>query len=177
EITKRRLLYCVYFDVLAGIESSSIHQESGLMSANVGDTVILQCFHESDMAVLFSWYKQTSGDKLQFFSTLIDSGTYYCGSSYSNNMEFGEGNWSLRQEVLQFPSQKQGSFWVVIKVEPRSACKKLLHLMLKIQFCFSQAQDGDSLHYVALNLSNKKNRCRRQRSNMEQEMVYSGIRQ
>uniref|UniRef100_A0A674ED33 Ig-like domain-containing protein n=1 Tax=Salmo trutta TaxID=8032 RepID=A0A674ED33_SALTR len=34
------------------------------------------------------------------------------------------------------------------------------------------AQDADSLHYVALNLSNKKNRSRRQRSNMEEESVF-----
>uniref|UniRef100_A0A674EDF4 Immunoglobulin domain-containing protein n=1 Tax=Salmo trutta TaxID=8032 RepID=A0A674EDF4_SALTR len=39
------------------------------------------------------------------------------------------------------------------------------------------AQDADSLHYVALNLSNNKNRSRRQRSNMKEETVYSGIRQ
>ncbi|CAB1345268.1 unnamed protein product [Coregonus sp. 'balchen'] len=39
------------------------------------------------------------------------------------------------------------------------------------------AQDADSLHYVALNLINKKNWSTRQRSNMEEEMVYSGIRQ
>ncbi|XP_035639546.1 immunoglobulin alpha-2 heavy chain-like isoform X1 [Oncorhynchus keta] len=37
-------------------------------------------------------------------------------------------------------------------------------------------QDGDSLHYVALNLSNKKNRSRRQRGHME-TVVYAGIRQ
>ncbi|CAB1345269.1 unnamed protein product [Coregonus sp. 'balchen'] len=110
--------------VLAGTETSSIRQESGIMSANVGDTVILHCFHESDMAVLFSWYKQTLGVRLQLFSSvnkfeknatfyhefkdntrfsvengqeknhlrishmqLSDSGTYYCGSSYSNKMD------------------------------------------------------------------------------------------
>uniref|UniRef100_A0A8C7JEF9 Ig-like domain-containing protein n=1 Tax=Oncorhynchus kisutch TaxID=8019 RepID=A0A8C7JEF9_ONCKI len=39
------------------------------------------------------------------------------------------------------------------------------------------AEDADGLHYVVLNLSNKKNRSRRQRSNMLDEMVYSGIRQ
>uniref|UniRef100_A0A674E0M9 Uncharacterized LOC115198325 n=1 Tax=Salmo trutta TaxID=8032 RepID=A0A674E0M9_SALTR len=37
-------------------------------------------------------------------------------------------------------------------------------------------QDGNSLHYVALNLSNKKNRSRRQRGHME-TVVYAGIRQ
>uniref|UniRef100_A0A4W5RTH6 Uncharacterized protein n=1 Tax=Hucho hucho TaxID=62062 RepID=A0A4W5RTH6_9TELE len=39
------------------------------------------------------------------------------------------------------------------------------------------AQDADNLHYVALNLSNKKNRSRRQRGNMEEETLYAGIRQ
>ncbi|XP_045072066.1 uncharacterized protein LOC121563727 [Coregonus clupeaformis] len=41
----------------------------------------------------------------------------------------------------------------------------------------TRGQDADSLHYVALNLSNKKNRSRKQRSNMEEQTVYSGIRQ
>ncbi|CAB1351635.1 unnamed protein product, partial [Coregonus sp. 'balchen'] len=39
------------------------------------------------------------------------------------------------------------------------------------------AQDADNLHYVALNLRNKKNRSGRQRSQMEEETVYAGIRQ
>uniref|UniRef100_A0A8C7Q6M0 Ig-like domain-containing protein n=1 Tax=Oncorhynchus mykiss TaxID=8022 RepID=A0A8C7Q6M0_ONCMY len=37
-------------------------------------------------------------------------------------------------------------------------------------------EDEDSLHYVALNLSNKKNRSRKQRGHMETG-VYAGIRQ
>ncbi|XP_055756874.1 uncharacterized protein LOC129835311 [Salvelinus fontinalis] len=55
--------------MVAGIKSSSIRQENDLISANVGDTVILRCFYEGDMAVIFSWYKQTLGEKLQLFST------------------------------------------------------------------------------------------------------------
>uniref|UniRef100_A0A8C8GEL7 Ig-like domain-containing protein n=1 Tax=Oncorhynchus tshawytscha TaxID=74940 RepID=A0A8C8GEL7_ONCTS len=50
--------------------SLSIRQESGLKSAKIGDTMILRCFYEGDMAMHFSWYKQNLGDKLQLFSTI-----------------------------------------------------------------------------------------------------------
>uniref|UniRef100_A0A8C7LMG2 Ig-like domain-containing protein n=1 Tax=Oncorhynchus mykiss TaxID=8022 RepID=A0A8C7LMG2_ONCMY len=309
-------------DVLAGTESSSIRQESGLMSANVGDTVVLHCFQESDMAVLFSWYKQTLGDKLQLFSTvnkfernatfyhefkdnprfsvengqeknhlrisdmqLSDSGTYYCGSSYSNKMEFGEGaivivkgsrNMTVLQQSVSESVQPGDSvtlnctihtetcageysvYWFrhgsgeshpgiiythgdrsdqcekspgagsptqscVFNLPKRNlilsdagtyycavaSCGQILFGKgtkldiedpLLLLYCLGVAlalsfiliialasimykmnkrkcRDADSLHYVALNLSNKNNRSRRQRSNMEEETVYSGIRQ
>ncbi|XP_055756866.1 uncharacterized protein LOC129835301 [Salvelinus fontinalis] len=109
-------------------ESSSISQKNGLMSANVGDTVVFVCFNRGDVGVMFSWYKQTFENIPQLISTiykldknatfyqefknnprfsveggqgknnlmiadveLSDSGTYYCGSSYGNNLEFGKG--------------------------------------------------------------------------------------
>uniref|UniRef100_A0A673VLN8 Uncharacterized LOC115194336 n=1 Tax=Salmo trutta TaxID=8032 RepID=A0A673VLN8_SALTR len=318
--------------VFTGTESSSIRQESGLMSANVGDTLVLHCFHESDMAVLFSWYKQTLGDKLQLFSTvnkydrnatfyhefkdnprfsvengqeknhlrisdmqLSDSGTYYCGSSYSNKMEFGEGailivkasgsrNMTVLQQSVSETVQPGDSvtlnctihtetcagehsvYWfrhgsgeshpgiIYTHGDRNDQCEKspeagsptqscvynlpkrnlslsdagtyycavascgeilfgkgtkldieadplllvyclgvalaLLFILIIVLACIMykmykrkcrgkllKAQDGDSLHYVALNLSNNKNRSRRQRNTMEEETVYSGIRQ
>ncbi|CAB1345267.1 unnamed protein product [Coregonus sp. 'balchen'] len=94
---------------------SAIQQESGLMSANVGDTH----FYKGDLAMHFSWYKQPLGEKPQVISTIYkydkallhftmsprvtlafqckadmkssDSATYYCGSAHSNVMEFGKG--------------------------------------------------------------------------------------
>uniref|UniRef100_A0A4W5JNG4 Ig-like domain-containing protein n=1 Tax=Hucho hucho TaxID=62062 RepID=A0A4W5JNG4_9TELE len=103
-------------------------QKNGLMSANVGDTVVLVCFKKDDVGVMFSWYKQRFGNIPQLISTmykydrnatfyhefkdnprfsveggqgknnlmiadveLSDSGTYYCGSAYGNNVEFGQG--------------------------------------------------------------------------------------
>ncbi|XP_020359765.2 uncharacterized protein LOC109906470 [Oncorhynchus kisutch] len=126
---------CLIFPLLvemvhgvAGTESSSISQKNGLMSANVGDTVVLVCFNKGEVGVMFSWYKQTFENIPQLISTiykydrnatfyqefknnprfsveggqgknnlmiadveLSDSGTYYCGSSYGNNLEFGKG--------------------------------------------------------------------------------------
>uniref|UniRef100_A0A8K9WTL9 Ig-like domain-containing protein n=1 Tax=Oncorhynchus mykiss TaxID=8022 RepID=A0A8K9WTL9_ONCMY len=61
---------CSLVHGVAGIESLSIRQESGLKSAKIGDTMILRCFYEGDMAMHFSWYKQNLGDKLQLFSTV-----------------------------------------------------------------------------------------------------------
>uniref|UniRef100_A0A674EDY6 Ig-like domain-containing protein n=1 Tax=Salmo trutta TaxID=8032 RepID=A0A674EDY6_SALTR len=119
---------CSLVHGVARTESSSISQKIGLMSANVGDAVVLVCFNEGDVGVMFSWYKQTFENIPQLISTvykldnnaqfyqefkdnprfsveggqgknnlmiadveLSDSGTYYCGSSYGNNLEFGQG--------------------------------------------------------------------------------------
>ncbi|XP_070849415.1 uncharacterized protein [Chaetodon trifascialis] len=48
--------------------STYLHQESGFVSANVGDNVTLQCFYEGD-AVRLNWYKQTLGQKPRLVST------------------------------------------------------------------------------------------------------------
>ncbi|XP_044039125.1 uncharacterized protein LOC122869847 [Siniperca chuatsi] len=48
--------------------SSSVHQESGFVSANVGDKVTLRCFYDGDAARLY-WYKQTLGQKPNLIST------------------------------------------------------------------------------------------------------------
>uniref|UniRef100_A0A674EBT5 Ig-like domain-containing protein n=1 Tax=Salmo trutta TaxID=8032 RepID=A0A674EBT5_SALTR len=53
---------------------------SGLNSANVGDTVTLQCFYEGDVAMHFSWYKQPLGEKPQVISTVYrydEAPTFY----------------------------------------------------------------------------------------------------
>ncbi|CAB1351621.1 unnamed protein product, partial [Coregonus sp. 'balchen'] len=123
--------------VPAAAQSSAIR----LTSANVGDTVTLHCFHEGDMAVIFSWYKQPFGNIPRLMSTyffkydsdavfyhefmgnprfsvesdkgknhlrisdmeLSDSATYYCGSTYGNKMEFGEGTIL----IVQSPTARQ----------------------------------------------------------------------
>eukprot|EP00063_Salmo_salar_P036631 XP_014011466.1 PREDICTED: uncharacterized protein LOC106577672 [Salmo salar] len=125
------LVFPLLVEMVHGVtrtQSSSISQKNGLMSANVGDTVVLVCFNEGDVGVMFSWYKQTFENIPQLISTLYkldnnaefyqefknntrfsveggqgknnlmiadvelsDSGTYYCGSSYGNNLEFGKG--------------------------------------------------------------------------------------
>ncbi|XP_076581003.1 uncharacterized protein LOC143316989 [Chaetodon auriga] len=48
--------------------STYLHQESGFLSANVGDNMTLRCFYEGD-AVRFNWYKQTLGQKPRLVST------------------------------------------------------------------------------------------------------------
>ncbi|XP_029616073.1 uncharacterized protein LOC115198321 [Salmo trutta] len=72
----KRITLCLIFpllvemDVVAGTGSSSILQDSGLISANVGDAVIVHCFYKGHMDMYFSWYNQPLGDKLQLFSTV-----------------------------------------------------------------------------------------------------------
>uniref|UniRef100_UPI0037E997BB uncharacterized protein n=1 Tax=Semicossyphus pulcher TaxID=241346 RepID=UPI0037E997BB len=49
---------------------SPVRQESGFVSANVGDEVTLRCFYEEDVAAnKFYWYKQTLGQKPKLIST------------------------------------------------------------------------------------------------------------
>ncbi|XP_071395286.1 uncharacterized protein [Centroberyx affinis] len=50
-------------------ESSSVRQESGLVSVNVGDTVTLRCYREGDFSPKFHWYKQTLGQRPRLMST------------------------------------------------------------------------------------------------------------
>uniref|UniRef100_A0A8C8FFC4 Ig-like domain-containing protein n=1 Tax=Oncorhynchus tshawytscha TaxID=74940 RepID=A0A8C8FFC4_ONCTS len=61
---------------LAGTEPSAIQQESGLMSANVGDTMVLQCLYKGDMAMHFSWYKQPFREKPHLISTIYKYDKY-----------------------------------------------------------------------------------------------------
>uniref|UniRef100_A0A8C7LXU1 Ig-like domain-containing protein n=1 Tax=Oncorhynchus mykiss TaxID=8022 RepID=A0A8C7LXU1_ONCMY len=323
-------LFLTKFHGVAGTESSSISQKIGLMSANVGDMVVLRCFNAGDEGIMFSWYKQTFGNVPQLISTiykygrnatfyhefknnprfsveggqgknhlmiadveLSDSGTYYCGSDYGYKVEFGQGfiliiKGSRNMIILQQPvseSVQPGNsvtlnctihtetcagehsvYWFrhgsgeshpgimythgersdqcvksLESVSPAQSCvynlpKRNLSLSdsgtyycavascgeilfgngtkldiedpLLFVYCLGVAlafafiliillaciiykmkkttclqcsgnQDADSLHYAALPLSNKKNRSRRQRGNMEEETVvmYSGIRQ
>uniref|UniRef100_A0A8C7JHG1 Ig-like domain-containing protein n=1 Tax=Oncorhynchus kisutch TaxID=8019 RepID=A0A8C7JHG1_ONCKI len=86
----------VFVCILAAVQSSAMH----LVSANIRDTVMLHCFHEGNLA-LHLWFKKTLGDNPQWQRNkhlrisdmqLSDSATYYCGCSYSNKVDFGEGS-------------------------------------------------------------------------------------
>uniref|UniRef100_A0A3Q4AU83 Ig-like domain-containing protein n=1 Tax=Mola mola TaxID=94237 RepID=A0A3Q4AU83_MOLML len=46
---------------------SFVHQESGFLSAHVGDNVTLRCFYDDDVQLLY-WYKQTLGQKPRLIS-------------------------------------------------------------------------------------------------------------
>lgn len=112
----------------AVIPSAAVKQDTGVLSARVGDRVTLHCFYDSQVAMHFSWYRQTLGGGPELLSTIYkyddrskvyrwmednprfsvqrkegvnhlhisdvhfsDSATYFCGSSHSNIVEFGEG--------------------------------------------------------------------------------------
>uniref|UniRef100_A0A674EEJ3 Uncharacterized LOC115194322 n=1 Tax=Salmo trutta TaxID=8032 RepID=A0A674EEJ3_SALTR len=104
--------------------------------------------------------------------SLSDAGTYYCAVGSCGEILFGSGT-KLNIEG------RLNSFHCCLYLLYRSlafafiliillAC--IIYKMKKITlFCSSQSQDADSLHYVALNLSNKTNRSRRQRGNIEEE--------
>uniref|UniRef100_A0A8C7LRN4 Ig-like domain-containing protein n=1 Tax=Oncorhynchus mykiss TaxID=8022 RepID=A0A8C7LRN4_ONCMY len=103
--------------------------------------------------------------------SLSDAGTYYCAVASCGEILFGNGTKLDIKEPLLLVyclSSALGLSFILITV-----LGFVMYNMNKRK-CL---QCRDSLHYVALNLSNKKNRFRRQRSNMEEETVYSGIRQ
>lgn len=112
----------------AVIQSAAVKQDTGVISAIVGDNVTLRCAYDSQVAMHFSWYRQTLGSGPELLSTnykydkpskvfhwmeknprfsvqrkegmnhlhisdvrFSDSASYFCASSHSNIVEFGEG--------------------------------------------------------------------------------------
>ncbi|XP_055792976.1 uncharacterized protein LOC129864693 [Salvelinus fontinalis] len=111
--------------------------------------------------------------------SLSDAGTYYCAVASCGEILFGNGT---KLDILL------GVTFTLIIVLVCIMYKMNNTTCVQCRGLVSQSrgsavtrldtgdQDGDSLHYVALNLSNKKNRSRRQRGHME-TVVYAGIRQ
>ncbi|KAK9524537.1 hypothetical protein VZT92_016920 [Zoarces viviparus] len=62
----------------------SVHQESGFVSADVGDSVTLRCFYEDDVLAMFFWYKQTLGKKPRLVSSFYKFAT---NSSFSDEFK------------------------------------------------------------------------------------------
>ncbi|XP_031138138.2 uncharacterized protein LOC116038078 [Sander lucioperca] len=66
-------LMCLFFGKVAQTTdpklSSSLHQQSGFVTAKTGDDFTLRCFYEGDVALRFHWYKQTLGQKPRLIST------------------------------------------------------------------------------------------------------------
>ncbi|XP_062417582.1 uncharacterized protein LOC134102882 [Pungitius pungitius] len=54
--------------LLAGIQSAAVTQDTGVKSATVGDNVTLHCFYDTQVAMHFSWYRQTFGGGPQLVS-------------------------------------------------------------------------------------------------------------
>ncbi|XP_070849374.1 uncharacterized protein [Chaetodon trifascialis] len=68
--------------------STYLHQDSGFVSANVGDSVTLQCFCKG-RALRFYWYKQTLGQKPRLVSSYYEpdkNQTFY--NEFKNDPRF-----------------------------------------------------------------------------------------
>ncbi|XP_071189768.1 uncharacterized protein [Salvelinus alpinus] len=127
--------------------------------------------------------------------SLSDAGTYYCAVASCGEILFGNGTKLDIEDHRADPLLLVSCLGVVLGVT-FTFIIVLVCIMYKMnnttcvqcRGLVSQSRgpavtrsdagdpDGDSLHYVALNLSNKKNRSRRQRGHME-TVVYAGIRQ
>ncbi|XP_038587122.1 immunoglobulin kappa light chain-like [Micropterus salmoides] len=58
------------FHLSAVIQSSALKQDTGVISARVGDNVTLHCFYDSQVAMHFSWYRQTLGSGPELLSSI-----------------------------------------------------------------------------------------------------------
>ncbi|KAL6118802.1 sirpd [Pungitius sinensis] len=54
--------------LLAGVHSAAVRQDTGVKSASVGENVTLHCFYNTQVAMHFSWYRQTFGGGPQLVS-------------------------------------------------------------------------------------------------------------
>ncbi|XP_040887410.1 uncharacterized protein LOC121177236 [Toxotes jaculatrix] len=69
--------------------SSSVHQETGFISAHVGESVTLHCLYQNDVVAKYYWYKQALGQKPWLISTFYKydkNGTFY--NEFKNNPRF-----------------------------------------------------------------------------------------
>ncbi|XP_026208369.1 uncharacterized protein LOC113157238 [Anabas testudineus] len=69
--------------------SSSLHQQSGFVSAHAGDSVTLRCFYDNNVVARYYWYKQTLRQKPRLISTYYvydENGTFY--DEYKNDPRF-----------------------------------------------------------------------------------------
>lgn len=52
------------------VQSATVKQDTGLVSASVGDNVTIRCFFDSQVAMHFSWYQQTLGGEPELLFTI-----------------------------------------------------------------------------------------------------------
>ncbi|XP_062300486.1 uncharacterized protein LOC134005578 [Scomber scombrus] len=64
------MILCGLFYLSAVTESSVLTQDTGVISATVWDNVTLHCFYDSQVAMHFSWYRQTLGEGPQGLFTI-----------------------------------------------------------------------------------------------------------
>ncbi|CDQ94395.1 unnamed protein product, partial [Oncorhynchus mykiss] len=211
--------------IVKGSRNMTVRQQSVSESVQPGDSVTLNCtIHTETCAGEYSvyWFRHGSGESHPgiiythgdrsdqcekspeagsptqscVFNLpkrnliLSDAGTYYCAVASCGQILFGNGT-KLDIEadplllVYCLGVALALSFILIIALASimykmnKRKCRELVSQTRgpTVSQTDAGAQDADSLHYVALNLSNKNNRSRRQRSNMEEETVYSGIRQ
>uniref|UniRef100_A0A674EEY5 Ig-like domain-containing protein n=1 Tax=Salmo trutta TaxID=8032 RepID=A0A674EEY5_SALTR len=93
--------------------------------------------------------------------SLADPGIYYCAVVSCGEILFENGT--------KLDIETGGTSYIFVYIYWILYCVKLYTVQV---VCINKTYNADSLHYVALNLSNKKNRSRRQRSNMEEESVF-----
>ncbi|XP_053271662.1 uncharacterized protein LOC128429847 [Pleuronectes platessa] len=63
-------LVCVVFHLSAVIQSAAVEQDTGVVSATVGDNVTLHCSYDSQVLMHFSWYRQTLGFRPELLSSV-----------------------------------------------------------------------------------------------------------
>ncbi|XP_074479488.1 uncharacterized protein LOC141760522 [Sebastes fasciatus] len=70
------------------ISSSSVRQQRGFVSANVGNSVTLQCFYEDSEPASLYWFMQTPGQKPRLISSsyMHTTATFY--HEFKNNSRF-----------------------------------------------------------------------------------------
>ncbi|XP_070786344.1 immunoglobulin kappa light chain-like [Enoplosus armatus] len=61
---------CGVLHLSAVSQSAAVRQDTGAVSASVGDNVTLRCFYESQVAMHFSWYRHTLGSGPELLSSI-----------------------------------------------------------------------------------------------------------
>ncbi|XP_059211129.1 immunoglobulin kappa light chain-like [Centropristis striata] len=64
------LILCGLIHLPAAIQLPAVKQDTGVISASVGDNVTLHCVYDSQVAMHFSWYRQTFGSGPELLSAV-----------------------------------------------------------------------------------------------------------
>ncbi|XP_071334041.1 immunoglobulin alpha-2 heavy chain-like [Trachinotus anak] len=94
--------------------SSSVRQQRGFISTDVGQNITLQCFYDSDVVARYYWYKQSLGQKPRLISTFYKynkNGTFYDEFKNDPRFRLDTGNGKNHLKISDLRSSDSATYY------------------------------------------------------------------